>query len=155
MRRVCEMSQKLSFQSLPVRRPQRSPVTKRIKSCGKPQCSIFGPLLLLTYIDDLPKLCFSSKAILFAEDTSIIDLQCSDLELAKDVARLLKWFQWNKLTPNLYKTVYTKITNKIALSSSLKIDNFVLPPHKSSKNLGVILDSKLCFHSLIGGLKFI
>ena len=87
-----------------------------------------------------PTFAFRQKPSFFAEDTSSIGLQCSDPKLAKDRDRLLKWFQWNKLTVNLYKTVYTILTNKNDSSSSLKMDNFVLPPHKSSKYLGVTLD---------------
>ena len=153
IRNVCEMVRKLSFQSLPVRRRQCSSVRKLKIGCGAPQGPILGTLLFLIYINDLANVSFSSEAFLFADGTSIIGLRCSDLELARDVARLLKWFQWNKLTLNVNKTVYMKITNKNASSSSLKIDNIVLPPQKSSKYLGVILDSKLCFHSHISELR--
>ena len=57
---------------------------------------------------------FLSEAFLFADDISIFGLQCSDLELAKDVARPLKWFQRIRLTADGDKKLHMKITSKNA-----------------------------------------
>ena len=123
------------------------------KGCGVQEGSIFCLLPFLNYFNDLPNVCFLSKSFLLANDTSIFGLYRSDLELAKKLARLLKWFQWKRQTPNVAKTVYMKMMNKIASSSSLNNDNFLLLPLKSSKNLGVFLDSKLCFLSHFNELR--
>ena len=64
------------------------PVTSRI-----PQGSVLGPLLFVTFINDLPD-CVTSEAYLFADDTKIFQVIANEEdkgELQKDLNRLDTW----------------------------------------------------------------
>ena len=85
-----------------------------------PQGSIFGPLLFLLYIDDLPN---SVKSVprLFADDTcllvnpSLIDRLESKLTI--ELRNVNKWILANKLTLNAKKSNLLVINPKLNLSA--------------------------------------
>ena len=93
---------------------------------GVPQGSIFGPLLFLVYINDLPK-AIEHKAIpiLFADDTSILITGPNNIKFQSDVnivfGKLNKWFKVNLLPLNFYKTYFIQFTNKSTRTSDIQI----------------------------------
>ena len=79
-------------------------------TCGVPQGSILGPLLFLTYINDLPNCLDASCAKMFADDTNITVPGCTfaELEQATDseLNNLYSWLKANKLSLNIAKTEF-------------------------------------------------
>ena len=76
-------------------------------TCGVPQSSIWGPLLFLIYVNDLPMCSTFVKFILFADDTNIFFSDKSIdycFEIFNDeLINLSEWFKTNKLSLNLKK----------------------------------------------------
>jgi len=84
---------------------------------GVPQGSMFGPLLFLLYINDLPNaLSHNASPILFADDTSIIitghNVQTFQEELNATFKLISKWFQLNSLSLNIDKTHFIQFSSK-------------------------------------------
>jgi hypothetical protein len=82
-----------------------------------PQGSIFGPLLFLEYINNLPK-AIEHKAfpILFADYTSILLISSKNIETQSNLNivfdKLIKWFKSNSLFLNFDKTYFIQFTSK-------------------------------------------
>ena len=76
--------------------------------CGVPQGSVLGPLLFIIYTNDLPNSLAHTKAILFADDTTLYINYKHVTELFNlinhDLNSLAKWFKSNKLSLNIGKT---------------------------------------------------
>ncbi len=75
--------------------------SRRLLRAGVPQGSVFGPLLFLLYMNDLPSVSPSDKFILFADDTTCVTSSKS-LQTACD--RISVWFNANKLALSAKKT---------------------------------------------------
>ena len=101
---------------------------KTIKS-GVPQGSILGPLMFLSYINDLPKYLKSTTAGLYADDTQIYASSDNYDELVgllnSDLKNISKWLLDNKLQHHATKTklmfigspynIRNKIGNKLVI----------------------------------------
>ena len=74
---------------------------------GAPQGPILGPLLFMLYIIELPSICHSTQAIMYADNTVVFgsdqDINI-DSKLSSDLATLHQWLHANHLTLNVKKT---------------------------------------------------
>jgi hypothetical protein len=108
---------------------------------GVPQGSVFGPLLFLLMINDLPS-SITSDCILFADDTSLIN-NFANHEQAHEELKVMKqqasdWFSANKLIGNYEKMQHLMCNN----NNSCKNETSV-------KLLGFHIDSTLSWNGHI------
>ena len=118
---------------------------------GVPQGSIFGPLLFLLYMNDLPNINESCKINMYADDTAIHLASKSPAQLEskinKDLGKVQKYFQQNKLSLNVNKCEFMLVGTAQKLkqfdSVSIKINNEPLKKVKCAKYLGMTIDENL------------
>ena len=125
--------------------------TKNI-CCGIPQGSILGPLLFLSYVNDLHN-SSTLDPIMFADDTNLFyehkDLQTLFSLVNQELQKINEWFEANKLSLNVEKTKYSlfhKPSRKDDLP--LLLPRLLIKKHKvervkSIQFLGVLLDENL------------
>ena len=124
-------------------------------SFAVPQSSVLGPLLFLIYINDMPNSLTHSKAILFADDTTIyissnnVDNMFHKLNM--DLVYLVDWFITNKLSLNVNKSNYLLLLSSELLQVDIHKEIIVgterIKRVSSCKFLGIIIDDKLCWSS--------
>ena len=118
-------------------------------TCGVPQGSILGPLLFLVYVNDIVNASPLLTYVLFADDTNIF---CSNKNhhtllttLDTELRNISAWFKCNKLSLNIDKTNFIHFTSAHSqdIPCNLHIDNLPLVEKKSTKFLGLTIDSNL------------
>lgn len=120
----------------------------RANVCGVPQGSILGPLLFITYINDLPNIT-SFKSILFADDTTFLIQEKNHIELNNQINIILDkaigWLKLNNLNINLDKTEVIKFEtyNSEKLKLDIRYDGKIVKESDYGKFLGITID-KFC-----------
>lgn len=120
---------------------------------GVPQGSLLGPLLFNIYINDVGNCFLNSQTILYADDmkifspiNSIEDCQ----KLQDDLQRLNTYCIAHCLEINISKCFVVRFTrNKNIFIYEYSINYLPLSTRSESRDLGVILDSKLNFNKHI------
>ena len=86
--------------------------------------------------------------MLFADDTSIVAVNCSNEDIRRDLKMINNWLNANKLVLNMEKTIQMNIGNS-ASNSQFKLNDSNITIKPLCKYLGVFIDNKLDFLSHI------
>ena len=105
---------------------------------GVPQGSIFGPILFVIFLNDLPKV-MSVSPVLYADDTTLLmgndNLDTLVASKNEELNTMIKWFYENDMTINIDKTE--------SIYFSLKRDIIAKNKSNSIKYLGMYIDCSL------------
>ena len=122
-------------------------------TCGVPQGSVLGSLLSLIYVDDLPNITKVLQFYLFADDTSIYavyvdsdDLITLQKTLNKELRKVKKWLDVNRLALNISKTNYVIFHSPSKVISQfirIKLGSNPLNHVEYIKYLAILVDSAL------------
>ena len=132
-------------------------------NCGVPQGSILGPLLFLTYINDLPNCLDAASAKMFADDTNITvsGRNLHELEpiINSELVNLNCWLKANRLSLNIAKTEFMIMGSRQRLNAeannyniNVEIENKTIERVYHSKSLGVVIDDRLSWSNHINEL---
>lgn len=117
---------------------------------GVPQGSVLGPLLFITYINDLAGIHNSPDLVMYADDTNLFFSSCSLPALQNMVnaylINLRDWLLRNKLSLNISKTKYIifKPINTVETNCiHIHYDSITINQVSSQKFLGVWFNENL------------
>ena len=129
--------------------------TNNSSTMGFPQRSILGPLLFLIYVNDFNNCLTKSKAIMFADDTTVwishkntstlFQLMQSEMELID------RWLVSNKLSINIEKInfmLFSTPNSNVGGKHFLSIRNRQIDQVNSLKFLGVFIHNNLSWSLL-------
>ena len=115
---------------------------------GVPQGSNLGPLLFIIFINDLSQI-LECNILLFADDLKLYTTvkaldDCALLQLQIDIVE--RWCNVNKLCMNISKCKVCSYTLKsVPISYDYTYNSTLLSRCTSTKDLGILFDSKLSF----------
>ena len=116
---------------------------------GTPQGSCLGPLVFLIFCNDLQLHLEHMMCFQFADDTTLLyghrNRHYMRYCIESDLENLQDWFNANKLTLNLKKTVYMLFRAKKDddFAFDLKLNGVMIPRVTSTKFLGTWIDDQL------------
>ena len=126
-------------------------------TCGVPQGSILGPALFIIYINDMCNVSSLMKSIVFVDDTNFFysgkDLTEVCKTVSKDLDKLCRWFQVNKLSLNIAITNFMVFGNKKCENTHLVSINGMYIECMLKKNLRVHIDCHLNWSEHINLIK--
>ena len=126
-------------------------------TCGVPQGSILGPALFIIYINDMCNVSSLMKSIVFVDDTNFFysgkDLTEVCKTVSKDLDKLCRWFQVNKLSLNIAITNFMVFGNKKCENTHLVSINGMYIECMLKKILRVHIDCHLNWSEHINLIK--
>ena len=113
---------------------------------GVRQGSILGPLIFLTYINDLSSFVSFSSTLLFADDTKLSRLvsspHCSELQA--DIRALQQWSSSSELSFNSSKSSFLRFCTVLSpISVDYDLNGSSIPSVSHGQDLGILFSSDL------------
>ena len=126
---------------------------------GTPQGSVLGPLLYIILSNDMPKCLKFSRAVMFADDTTIYatgnNVRFLYTKINEDLKKVTQWFKNNSLSLNIEKTCYILFKNANSrpnFNGKIYIDNKEIEQVTETKFLGVCIDDHLTWNNHVQNL---
>ena len=104
---------------------------------GIPQGSVLDPILFVVFINDMPRV-IKNCCKLFSDDAKI--------SLQNDINSLVEWSALWRLPFNIEKCKCLHVGRK-STAHSYQVNNHILENVNEEKDLGVITDNRLKFHT--------
>ena len=127
-------------------RPQRVKINNSLSYCflassGVPQGAIPAALFYLIFINDMPKVCLSSEALLNADDAKFLNFTVDIGPFQNDLNNVFSWTVYNRASFNTDKCYYMSFGRTI--SPQLCFNDKVIKRRDLHEDLGLIISSNL------------